>query len=84
VLRVRWLDMRVVHLATILIAHSPLVIKIVLLLGSMSEPLGSRLEIFPLLLLLLLVFSGGPNVGYMSMRVTSMGRRLEERTWMRL
>lgn len=78
------MDMRVVHLATILIAHSPLVIKKVLLLGSMSEPLGSRLEIFPLLLLLLLVFSGGPNVGYMSMRVTSMGRRLEERTWMRL
>jgi hypothetical protein len=76
--------MGVVHLATVLVAHSPLVIKIVLLLGSMSEPLGSRLEIFPLLLLLLLVFGGGPNGGYMSMRVTSMGRRLEERTWMQL
>jgi hypothetical protein len=42
------------------------------------------LEIFPLLLLLLLVFSGGPIGGYMSMRVTSMGGRLEERTWMQL
>ena len=76
--------MRVVHLATVLIAHSPLVIKIVLLLGSMSEPLVSRLEIFPLLLLLLLVFSGGPNGRCMSMRVTSIGGRLEERTWMQL
>lgn len=74
--------MRAVHLATIIIAHSPLAFRIVLLLGSMSEPLGSRLEIFPLLLLLLLVFSGGPNGGYMSMRVTSMGGRLKERTWM--
>lgn len=76
--------MRVVHLATILIAHSPLVIKIVLLLGNMPEPLGSRLETFPLLLLPLLVFSGGPNGGFMSMRVTSLGGRLEERTWMQL
>lgn len=60
-------DIRVLFFAAILIAHSPLVFKIELLLGSMSEPLGSRLDIFPLLPLQLLLFSVGPNGGYISM-----------------
>lgn len=78
------MDIRVVYLAAIFIAHAPLVFKIEPLLGSMSEPLGSRLDTFPLLPLQLLLFSVGPIRGYMSMRVTSMGGRLEERTPMQI
>ena len=70
--KIRWVDIRVGLFATILIAHSPLVFKIELLLGSKAKPLGSRLETFLMLPLLLLLFSVGPNGGNMSMRVTSM------------
>lgn len=70
--KIRWVDIRVFLFATILIAHSPLVFKKEPLLGSKSEPLGSRLETFLILPLFLLLFSVGPNGGYMSMRAANM------------
>lgn len=78
------MDIRVFLFAIILIAHSPLVFKEELLLGSKSESLGSGLETFLMLPLFFLLFSVGPNREYMSMKVTSMGGRLEERTRMQI